>query len=298
MQRQLNELSRQGTTTDGTERAGGIDWTIDQGWESYTAEEHSVWKLLFDRQARLLPGRACDEFLEGLRKLPIDANQVPDFRRLSDVLTRHTGWQVVAVPGLVPDEVFFEHLANRRFPAGNFIRKRERIDYLEEPDVFHDVFGHVPMLMNPVIADYIQAYGAGGLRAQHLGKLHNLAPVYWYTVEFGLLQQADGLRIYGSGIVSSYTESIFALDDASPHRIRFDLERVMRTRYRIDDFQETYFVIDDLDKLLELAQIDFGPIYARIERAPEYEPGQILEQDVVLTLGTGCYHEQRREAAG
>jgi len=294
MQRQLNELSRQGTPANGSERAVGIDWTIDQDWGSYTAEEHSVWKLLFDRQARLLPGRACAEFLEGLRKLPIGADQVPDFRRLSDVLTRHTGWQVVAVPGLVPDEVFFEHLANRRFPAGNFIRKRERLDYLEEPDVFHDVFGHVPMLMNPVIADYIQAYGVGGLRAQRLGKLHNLARVYWYTVEFGLVQQADGLRIYGSGIVSSYTESIFALDDASPNRIRFDLERVMRTRYRIDDFQESYFVIGDLDELLELAQIDFGPIYARIEGASEYEPGQILQQDVLLTRGTGCYHEHKQ----
>jgi phenylalanine-4-hydroxylase len=295
MQRQLNELSRQGGATDGAEPTGRVDWTIDQDWESYTAEEHAVWKLLFDRQARLLPGRACDELLEGLRKLPIGADRIPDFRRLSDVLKEHTGWQVVAVPGLVPDEVFFEHLANRRFPAGNFIRKRERLDYLEEPDVFHDVFGHVPMLMNPAIADYIQAYGVGGLRAQRLGKLHNLARVYWYTVEFGLLQQADGLRIYGSGIVSSYAESIFALDDASPNRIRFDLERVMRTRYRIDDFQETYFVIDDLDELLELAQIDFGPIYARIEQMPEYEPGQILEQDVVLTRGTGRYHQHKGE---
>ncbi len=157
---------------------------------------------------------------------------------------KRTGWQVVAVPGLVPDEVFFEHLAHRRFPAGQFIRNADELDYLEEPDVFHDVFGHVPMLMNPVIADYIQAYGVGGLRAQRLGMLPLLARVYWYTVEFGLVQQAEGLRIYGAGIVSSRTESVFALEDDSPNRIRFDLERVMRTRYRIDDFQETYFVID------------------------------------------------------
>ncbi len=143
----------------------------------------------------------------------------------------------------MPDEVFFEHLANRRFPAGQFIRKPDQLDYIEEPDVFHDVFGHVPMLMNPVIADYIQAYGVGGLRAQKLGVLPHLARVYWYTVEFGLVQQADGVRIYGSGIASSYTESVFALEDPSPNRIGFDLERVMRTRYRIDDFQETYFVI-------------------------------------------------------
>ena len=294
MQRQFNELSRHGAVAGDAGRAHRADWTIDQGWENYTAQQHAVWKILFERQTRLLPGRACDEFVEGMHKLPIGADQIPDFRRLSDVLRQHTGWQVVAVPGLVPDDVFFEHLANRRFPAGNFIRERDRLDYLEEPDVFHDVFGHVPMLMNPVIADYIQAYGAGGLRAQRLGKLHNLARVYWYTVEFGLLQQAEGLRIYGSGIVSSYTETIFALDDPSPNRIGFGLERVMRTRYRIDDFQETYFVIGGLDELLELARIDFAPIYAHVEDLPEYEPGQILDRDVVFTRGTGRYHQDKR----
>ena len=160
-----------------------------------------------------------------------------------------TGWRVVAVPGLVPDEVFFDHLAHRRFPAGQFIRRADRLDYLEEPDVFHDVFGHAPLLMNPVIADFIQAYGVGGLRAQRLGTLPLLARVYWYTVEFGLVQQAEGLRIYGAGIVSSRAESVFALEDDSPHRIGFELERVMRTRYRIDDFQECYFVLDQLDEL-------------------------------------------------
>ena len=157
-----------------------------------------------------------------MRALPIGADQIPDFRRLSDALMKATGWQVVAVPGLVPDEVFFEHLANRRFPSGNFIRRADELDYLEEPDVFHDVFGHVPMLMHPVIADYIQAYGQGGLKAQRLGKLAQLARVYWYTVEFGLVQQADGLRIYGSGIASSSAESVFAIDDDSPNRVRFD----------------------------------------------------------------------------
>jgi phenylalanine-4-hydroxylase len=263
------------------------DWTIDQGWDNYTAEEHSVWKTLFERQAKLLPGRACDEFVAGMRALPIGAEQIPDFRRLSEVLMRHTGWQVVAVPGLVPDEVFFEHLANRRFPAGHFIRRPDQLDYLEEPDVFHDVFGHVPMLMNPVIADYIQAYGVGGLRAQKLGMLEQLARVYWYTVEFGLVQQRDGLRIYGAGIVSSYTESIFALDDASPNRIGFDLARVMRTRYRIDDFQESYFVLNHLDELLELANIDFEPVYAQVKGQPDYPPGQVLDTDRLFTRGTG-----------
>jgi phenylalanine-4-hydroxylase len=275
--------------------AGRPDWTTDQGWENYTSEEHSVWKTLFERQTKLLPGRACKEFVQGMRDLPIGADLIPDFRRLSDVLMKHTGWQVVAVPGLVPDEVFFEHLANRRFPAAHFIRKRNELDYLEEPDVFHDVFGHVPMLLNPAIADYMQAYGVGGLRAQQLGVLPNLARAYWYTVEFGLVMQDDGLRIYGSGIVSSYTESVFALDDPSPNRIRFDLERVMRTRYRIDDFQETYFVLDDLGELLELASIDFALWYSRVAQQPDLEPGEVLPGDKVITRGTGRYHTARRQ---
>jgi phenylalanine-4-hydroxylase len=272
------------------------DWTIDQGWERYTREEHTVWKTLFERQTKLLPGRACDEFVRGIAQLPIGADEIPDFRLLSDALMQHTGWQVVAVPGLVPDEVFFEHLANRRFPSGQFIRKPHQLDYLEEPDVFHDVFGHVPMLMHPVIADYIQAYGQGGLRAQKLGVLDKLARVYWYTVEFGLVQQKDGLRLYGAGIASSATESVFCLDDASPNRLRFDLERVMRTRYRIDDFQETYFVIDSLDELLALATIDFAPLYERVEGRSEFEPGQVLGSDGVIARGNGSYHAAKRAA--
>ena len=271
------------------------DWTIAQGWEHYSAAEHFTWKTLFERQTKLLPGRACDEFVQGMRDLPIGAEGIPDFRRLSDVLMQRTGWQVVAVPGLVPDEVFFEHLANRRFPCGQFIRKPHELDYLEEPDVFHDVFGHVPMLMNPVIADYIQAYGAGGLRAQRLGHLANLARVYWYTVEFGLLRQSDGLRIYGAGIASSWSESVFALDDPSPNRIRFDLERVMRTHFRIDDFQESYFVINSLDDLLELARIDFEPIYGRIQGQVEYQPGEILLGDTLIARGTRQYFEGKRQ---
>jgi phenylalanine-4-hydroxylase len=190
--------------------------------------------------------------------------------------------------------VFFEHLANRRFPAGQFIREAGQLDYIEEPDVFHDVFGHVPMLMNPVIADYLQAYGVGGLRALKLGVLPNLARVYWYTVEFGLVEQAGGVRLYGSGIASSYTETVFALEDGSPHRIRFDLERVMRTRYRIDDFQETYFVLRDFDELLELARIDFAPIYQRVRENIDLEPGETLPGDRFVSRGTGAYHAKRR----
>jgi len=272
------------------------DWTIDQDWARYSAQDHAVWRTLFERQTRLLPGRACDAFLEGMRRLPIGADAIPDFRALSEVLMAQTGWQLVAVPGLVPDDVFFDHLAHRRFPVGNFIRAPHQLDYLEEPDVFHDVFGHVPMLMNPVLADFVQAYGIGGLRAQQLGVLHHLARVYWYTVEFGLVRQAEGLRIYGSGIASSMTESVFALDDPSPNHISFDLERVMRTRYRIDDFQESYFVLDKLDDLLALARIDFAPVYERVARLADMQPGELRAEDRVLQRGTGRYHRSKPRA--
>jgi phenylalanine-4-hydroxylase len=301
MRRQLSELDsgpgQHGLAAGDGARPERADWTVDQGWDAYTAQDHAVWKTLFERQTKLLPGRACDLFVSGMRALPISAEQIPDFRRLSEVLMRHTGWQVVAVPGLVPDEVFFEHLANRRFPAGHFIRAPRHLDYIQEPDVFHDVFGHVPMLMNPVLADYIQAYGVGGLRAQKLGALDRLARVYWYTVEFGLVQQPDGLRIYGAGIASSRRESLFALDDPSPNRVRFDLERVMRTHYRIDDFQETYFAIQDFDELLALASIDFGPLYERVMALGEFDPGTFVPGDRVLTRGSGAYHRAKRDAA-
>ncbi|RCW76268.1 phenylalanine 4-monooxygenase [Pseudorhodoferax soli] len=270
------------------------DWTIPQEWDRYTAQEHAVWKTLFERQSRLLPGRACAAFVRGMAELPLRADRIPDFEELSAVLMQRTGWQVVAVPGLVPDDVFFEHLAHRRFPAGQFIRKPHELDYLQEPDVFHDVFGHVPMLMNPVMAGFIQAYGQGGLRAKALGTLEQLARVYWYTVEFGLVLEDGAPRVYGAGIVSSSTETRFSVEDDSPHRVRFALERVMRTRYRIDDFQETYFVLDHLDELLALAQVDFAPSYQRVSGAAEHGPGDLLPGDTVLTRGTGRYHARKR----
>jgi phenylalanine-4-hydroxylase len=204
-------------------------------------------------------------------------------------LNRLTGWTVVAVPGLVPDDVFFDHLAHRRFPAGQFIRKPDQLDYLQEPDIFHDVFGHVPMLTDPVFADYMEAYGKGGLRALGLGQLHQLARLYWYTVEFGLLQTPQGVRIYGAGIVSSRAESIFALDDPSPNRLGFDLERVMRTPYRIDDFQQVYFVIPSLQALLNATLQDFGPIYARLAQAADIPIEAIQPSDRVLNRGTQAY---------
>lgn len=265
------------------------DWTIDQDWASYTPAEHEVWMTLYARQAELLPERACDAFLHGMDALDLHRGGIPEFARINEELKRLTGWTVVAVPGLVPDDVFFEHLANRRFPAGRFIRKPHELDYLQEPDVFHDVFGHVPMLTDPIFADYMQAYGEGGLKALGRGQLHNLARLYWYTVEFGLMETPKGLRIYGAGIVSSRSESIFALDDPSPNRIGFELERVMRTPYRIDDFQQIYFVIPSLKALRETTLADFSAIYERLAAAPDIAIDAMEPGDRIFTCGTQAY---------
>lgn len=276
----------------------GPDWTIPQGWDGYSAADHAIWDTLFARQARLLPGRASQAFLRGLDALKLSEAGIPNFEELSERLMKLTGWQVVAVPGLVPDDVFFDHMANRRFVAGNFIRRADQLDYLQEPDVFHDVFGHVPMLADPVFADYLAAYGRGGQRALKLGALKQLSRLYWYTVEFGLVEEAGALRIYGSGIVSSAAESVFALDDPSPNRIGFDLKRVMRTEYRIDDFQQNYFVISSFDELLRVTvETDFAPLYDEILPQPDIPIAAILPEDRVITHGTQDYARAKGGAA-
>ena len=214
--------------------------TVEQPWADYTRTEHEVWATLFRRQREVLKGRACNEFLENQERFGMSPDAIPKFQDLNKVLKAGTHWEIVGVEGLLPDEIFFDHLANRRFPVTWWIRKPEQLDYLSEPDLFHDLFGHVPMLLNPVFADYVQAYGRGGVKAHKLGAdaLMNLTRLYWYTVEFGLIDTSEGVRIYGSGIVSSKGESIYSLESASPNRIGFDLERVMRTQYKIDTYQQ------------------------------------------------------------
>ena len=267
------------------------DCTIEQNWSDYSAEEHAIWRLLFDRQQHLLVGRACREYLDGLEGLGVAAGGIPDFRRLSDLLDRATGWRIVAVPGIVPDDVFFALLARRRFPSTCFIRRADQLDYLQEPDVFHDIYGHVPMLMNPIFANYMQAYGEGGIKALRLGSLDRLARLYWYTVEFGLIQSPAGIRIYGSGIVSSKGESIYSLESPAPNRIGFDLLRIMRTEYRIDDFQETYFVIDSFGQLFAATQPDFTPYYDQLQGTSDLTPATVLQSDLLLHRGRGRPHE-------
>ncbi|WP_397585528.1 phenylalanine 4-monooxygenase [Sphingorhabdus sp.] len=259
------------------------DWTVPQNWDRFSADEHAMWDTLFARQTAMLPGRAADAFLRVIDVLKLSRPGIPDYRELNAQLMAATGWQIVAVPSLVPDAVFFDHLANRRFPAGNFIRTPEQSDYLQEPDVFHDIFGHVPMSADPVFADYMVAYGKGGLRSLGFCALDHLARLYWYTVEFGLIKQPNGMRIYGAGIVSSYAESIFALEDPRPNRIAFDLLRVMRTHYRIDDFQQNYFVISSIDELLNVTvETDFAPLYARLDILSDIAASEVLANDVLI----------------
>ena len=273
-----------------------IDYTVDQNWKAYTQTEHDTWTALYDRQSEILPERACDEYLEGLKRLDLNNGGIPNFDELNEELSSLTDWNVVAVPDLVPDGAFFKMLANRRFPAGCFMRKPEQMDYLSEPDVFHDVYGHVPMLSHPVFADYMQAYGEGGLRSLEFGALHHIARLYWYTVEFGLMQSSQGLRIYGAGILSSKSESIFCLESPSPHRIRFQLERVMSTEYRIDDFQQTYFVIEDFDQLLSQTSQDFTALYERLKTMSTIEPIDPVAGSEVIHGGDQSYARAKRAA--
>ena len=274
------------------------DFIIEQRWSKYTKDEHDIWNTLYAQQIDLLRGRAVTEFYDGLAALDLNQGGIPDLTKLNPKLKALTGWEVIMVPHLVPDDVFFTHLANKRFPAGRFIRGRDQMDYLQEPDVFHDIFGHVPLLAQPVFADYMQAYGQGGLRALEYDCLKNLARLYWYTVEFGLLKTDDGMRIYGAGIVSSRTESVFAVDDPSPNRLHFDLERVMHTDYRIDDFQQIYFAIESFEQLLNVTYQDFGPLYEKMSRDKHTHPiTDILDGDIVYTKGTQDYANKGGRAA-
>jgi phenylalanine-4-hydroxylase len=255
------------------------DYTVDQDHSAYTPTEHDRWRRLYRRQVELVPGRACHEYERALRALVEYEEGIPRFEAVNARLGRATGWRLVAVPGLVPDLVFFDHLASRRFPVTRWIREEREFDYIVEPDVFHDFFGHVPMLFDPVFADYMQAYGRGGLKADGLGGLRWLARLYWYTVEFGLIRTDDGLRTYGAGILSSPSEIAHAVSSPRPRRLAFDLRRVMRSLYRIDAFQQTYFVIESFTQLFDATRPDFTPLYAELSSLPDVAADATLPGD-------------------
>lgn len=259
-------------------------YVVQQNWSAYTEAEHALWRKLYQRQAALLPGRACDEFIDALQQMQISEG-IPEFARTSEALFKATGWQLVAVPGLIPELIFFTHLAQRRFPVTVWLRRPDEFNYIVEPDVFHDFFGHVPLLFNPVFADYMQQYGLGGLKAMQLGGLEQLARLYWYTVEFGLIDTAQGVRIYGAGILSSGGEVEYCLRaGTSSHHIRLDIERCLRTLYKIDSYQETYFVIDNYQQLFEGTAPDFAPLYAKLRGLPSLPANTLLpgERELII----------------
>lgn len=262
---------------------------VEQPWQSYTDTDHHVWQTLYARQQALLGPQACQEFLDAQAAMGMSETQIPKFSELNAVLKTATGWEIIGVEGLLPELDFFEHLANRRFPVTWWIRKPDQLDYLSEPDLFHDLYGHVPLLMNPVFANYMQAYGQGGLRAMSFGPeaLSQLTRLYWYTVEFGLINTPQGLRIYGAGILSSKGECDYSLNADAPNRIGFDLKRVMNTRYRIDTYQKTYFVIDNFEQLFEATFADFAPVYAQLNQSKAVPAGDVLSTDKVYHVGTG-----------
>ena len=260
------------------------DYTVDQEWDRYSAAEHELWRRLYRRQEGLVRKYACDEFIDTMNALNFGEG-IPRFDAINAKLAPATNWQLVAVPGLVPDLTFFDHLANRRFPVTVWLRNPEEFDYIVEPDIFHDFFGHAPMLFNPVFADYMQAYGRGGIKAHALGAIEMLSRLYWYTVEFGLIETRRGLRTYGAGILSSGGEISYCLDSPDPNRIGFDLLRIMQTRYKIDTFQETYFVIRDFRELFDATAPDFTPYYEQLRGREPYAPSTVLASDRVYHRG-------------
>ena len=272
----------------------GEDW-LEPKQRDYSSDDDAIWNDLFERQMDILPGRACGAFFAGLQKLHLNRGGVPEFAKLSEELGALTGWSVVPVPMLIPDHVFFWHLANRRFPAGNFIRSRANFDYIQEPDVFHDVFGHVPLLTDPVFADYMHEYGKAGWKAMRYNRLKALGALYWYTVEFGLIREGPGdqgdLRIYGAGILSGPREAVFALEGRSPNRIMLNVDRVMRTDYVIDDLQPTYFVIESFEDLYhQTVERDFDRLYRGLGSGFTYANSAVIDVDDVLHRGTQEYH--------
>ena len=263
------------------------DYTVPQPYAGYTEAQHDRWRRLYRRQIELMPRYAAQEFIDRIGRLSV-ADGIPDFARINDHLARATGFQIVAVPGLVPDAVFYDHLANRRFPVSWWIREESELDYLVEPDVFHDFFGHVPLLSHPVFADYMVEYGKAGPLAERMGTIPMLARLYWYTIEFGLIRTHEGLRAFGAGILSSKGETVYSIESPKPNRIGFNLERILMTEYRIDEFQKTYFVIDSFQQMFDETRKPFGPIYERLRDKPPYPADTVLPADTVIRRGQGC----------
>ncbi len=231
--------------------AGWQAYVVDQGWDRFTAEDHETWDILYRRQTALLQGRIVQRFMDGLQLVGLDGGGIPELGALNEKLHPLTGWRCVAVAGLVPDEAFFAMLGERVFPIGNFIRTRAELDYLEEPDCFHDIYGHVPMLADRAVADAMQRFGETGVKAIAEAQGDKVARLYWHTIEFGLVRENGDIRILGAGLASSFGEAAKSLEDAEIERRRFSPESAVATPYRHDAMQPLYLVADSMDAVVE-----------------------------------------------
>ncbi len=250
-----------------------------QVWEDFTEIDHTTWKLLFERQAEILQNRACDEIIQGMETLNICNDKIPKMEELNAILKKETDFSIVAVKGFIPEYLFFKFLSERKFPSTCFIRKYHQLDYLEEPDIFHDVFGHVPLLVNPIFADFMEEFGRKGLQSIESGLLSYAAALYWFTVEFGLISTKEGIRIYGAGITSSKGESIYCLESDIPARIKYNTLRVMKTNYHIDSFQKSYFVIESYDELFKaIRTLDWQEVRETLESFPQIDQGVCINE--------------------
>ena len=253
-------------------RQGNVaaDYSCPQNYAAYTAQDHDTYKRLYQRQTALLSGLACDAFIEAL-PLMGESDEIPRFDQVNEKLHKATGWLIVAVPGLIPEFAFFSLLANQKFPVTDWIRTPAEFAYVVEPDLFHDLFGHVPLLFNPIFAKHLQAYGAGGIKAHRLGACELLSRLYWHTIEFGLIRQPNGLRAYGAGILSSSGELGHVIASTSTKRVDLNLLRAMQTSYKIDQYQSIYFVIDSFQQLYDMTTPDFTLLYEQLKvlKGPE-----------------------------
>lgn len=243
----------------------------EKGYAKYSPAEHAIWKKLFSRQFKIVKDYACDEFIDGIKLLNLREEAIPQCPDISAILKKLTGWELEPVPALIPFERFFYLLANRKFPAATFMRKPEELDYLEEPDIFHEIFGHCPLLTNPAYAEFTHIYGQLGLKATPEDRVM-LARLYWFTIEFGLINTKKGLRAYGGGILSSKNETLYSLDSPIPKRVPFHVLDVLRTPYRIDILQPIYFVLDRFETLYELIKLDLIALIHEARELGEYPP--------------------------
>ncbi|MDN3653176.1 phenylalanine 4-monooxygenase [Thalassotalea ponticola] len=243
----------------------------ENGYIAWTEQENDIWRRLYTRQLSCIQGKACDEFIDGLERLNLPVDRIPQLSEVSDVLLQATGWQCHPVPALIGFGEFFRLLSERKFPVATFIRSERDFDYLQEPDIFHEIFGHCPLLTNPAFANFTQLYGQLGLQASKEDRVF-LARLYWFTVEFGLLETEQGLRIYGGGILSSPGETQYAIDDPKPLRKPFDVIDVLRTPYRIDIMQPVYFLLQSINQLDDIAEMDLMALLEQAKALGMHKP--------------------------